>query len=123
MGKVSEKCKYPKIFEELTAKGMKRSDFAKMIGVSTGNVSDWASGKSSPTNCKWKAISDALGKPIDELFETQKEPAGNGGPKDEEMIKLLAEWEMLPEEDKEKSKVYFKGMLDMLKKGDSDGTQ
>lgn len=95
---------------------------AEELGFSNSATTCWKNG-SLPRMSSRKKIADYFGISIEELMGTKKEPAGNGGPKDEEMIKLLAEWEMLPEEDKVKSKVYFKGMLDMLKRRDSDGTQ
>ena len=78
MGNISENCKCPKLFEELDRQGMKQNEFAKRIGASTGNVSDWASGKSSPTRRRWMTIAEVLGKPVDELMGTKKEPAGMG---------------------------------------------
>lgn len=74
MGNISEKCKCPALFEELDRQGIKQNEFAKAIGASSGNVSDWASGKSSPTRSRWQIISKALGKPIEELQGTKKEP-------------------------------------------------
>lgn len=79
MGNISENCKCPKLFEELDRQGMKQNEFAKRIGASTGNVSDWASGKSSPTRRRWMTIAEVLGKPVEELMGTKKEPAGMGG--------------------------------------------
>ena len=38
MGNISEKCKCPKLFEELDRRDMKQNDFAVLIGASTGNV-------------------------------------------------------------------------------------
>lgn len=78
MGNISENCKCPKLFEELDRQGMKQNEFAKRIGASTGNVSDWASGKSSPTRRRWMTIAEVLGKPVEELMGTKKEPAGMG---------------------------------------------
>lgn len=79
MVNISENCKCPKLFEELDRQGMKQNVFAEKIGASTGNVSDWASGKSAPTRRRWAVISEVLGKPADELMGTKKEPAGQGG--------------------------------------------
>lgn len=78
MGNISENCKCPKLFEELDRQGMKQNEFAKRIGASTGNVSDWASGKSSPTRRRWVTIAEVLGKSVEELMGTKKEPAGMG---------------------------------------------
>lgn len=79
MGNISKNCKCPKLFEELDKQNMKQNDFAKKIGASTGNVSDWASGKSSPTRRRWQIIAEVLGKPVEELMGEKKEPTGNGG--------------------------------------------
>lgn len=79
MYNISENCKCPKLFEELDRQDMKQNEFAKRIGASTGNVSDWASGKSSPTRRRWPIIAEVLGKSVEELMGTKKEPAGTGG--------------------------------------------
>lgn len=91
MGNISENCKCPKLFEELDRQGMKQNEFAKRIGASTGNVSDWASGKSSPTRRRWMTIAEVLGKPVDELMGTKKEPAEMGGldKQMQEIVELL----------------------------------
>ena len=79
MYNISENCKCPKLFEELDRQDMKQNEFAKRIGASTGNVSDWASGKSSPTRRRWPIIAEVLGKSVEELMGTKKEPAGMDG--------------------------------------------
>ena len=91
MYNISENCKCPKLFEELDRQDMKQNEFAKRIGASTGNVSDWASGKSSPTRRRWPIIAEVLGKPVDELMGTKKEPAGMGGldKQMQEIVELL----------------------------------
>lgn len=91
MGNISENCKCPKLFEELDRQGMKQNEFAKRIGASTGNVSDWASGKSSPTRRRWMTIAEVLGKPVEELMGTKKELAGMGGldKQMQEIVELL----------------------------------
>ena len=102
--------------------GKTNSEVTRAIGLDPSSCSGWRKG-AVPRNGTLRKLADYFGVSIEDLTGEKEKPAGNGGPKDEEMIKLLAEWEMLPEEDKVKSKVYFKGMLDMLKKGDNDGTQ
>ena len=88
MYNISENCKCPKLFEELDRQDMKQNEFAKRIGASTGNVSDWASGKSSPTRRRWPIIAEVLGKSVEELMGTKKEPAGKGG-LDEQMQMIV----------------------------------
>lgn len=41
--------KFPIIFELLDGKGITQKQFAEAIQVSAGNISDWKSGKSSPS--------------------------------------------------------------------------
>ena len=91
MYNISENCKCPKLFEELDRQDMKQNEFAKRIGASTGNVSDWASGKSSPTRRRWPIIAEVLGKSDEELMGTKKEPAGTGGldKQMQEIVELL----------------------------------
>lgn len=91
MYNISENCKCPKLFEELDRQDMKQNEFAKRIGASTGNVSDWASGKSSPTRRRWPIIAEVLGKSVEELMGTKKEPAGMGELDDEkkQVVELM----------------------------------
>jgi transcriptional regulator with XRE-family HTH domain len=91
MYNISENCKCPKLFEELDRQDMKQNEFAKRIGASTGNVSDWASGKSSPTRRRWPIIAEVLGKSVEELMGTKKEPAGTGGLNDvkKQVVELM----------------------------------
>ena len=92
MYNIPENCKCPKLFEELDRQDMKQNEFAKRIGASTGNVSDWASGKSSPTRRRWPIIAEVLGKSVEELMGTKKEPAGAGGldKQMQEIVELLS---------------------------------
>ena len=78
MGNISENCKCPKLFEELDRQGLSQKEFAAKIGASTGNISDWVSGRSAPTRRRWQTISEVLGKPANELMGTKKEPANSG---------------------------------------------
>lgn len=121
MGNISEKCKCPKLFEELDRRGMKQNDFAMLIGASTGNVSDWASGKSAPTRRRWVKISEMLGVPIEELTSTKKEPAGEGGIDSERMTSIMKKWEALPKENRELFEKQAEAILDVLSEGKKDG--
>lgn len=49
-------------------RGMNKTEFSKAIGVSTGNMSDWASGRSSPSVDKLIKIADYFGVSIDYLI-------------------------------------------------------
>lgn len=89
MVSIPKNCKCPKLFEELARQNLSQKDFAEKIGASTGNVSDWANGKSSPSRRRWSVISEVLGKPANELMGTKKEPAGDGG-LDEQMKNIVS---------------------------------
>lgn len=78
MVSIPKNCKCPKLFEELARQNLSQKDFAEKIGASTGNVSDWANGKSSPSRRRWSVISEVLGKPANELMGTKKEPTNSG---------------------------------------------
>ena len=67
MGEVSTKCKCPGIFSEIDRQNLRRKDFAARMGVSTGNVSDWASGRSTPTPESWAKAARVLGCTVQEL--------------------------------------------------------
>lgn len=42
-------CKITKLFEIMEERGIKAKELSEAIGVSTGNISDWKSGRSSPS--------------------------------------------------------------------------
>lgn len=42
-------CKITKLFEIMGERGIKAKELSEAIGVSTGNISDWKSGRSSPS--------------------------------------------------------------------------
>ena len=79
MVSIPKDCKCPELFKELARQNLSQKDFAEKIGASTGNVSDWANGKSAPSRKRWSVISRVLGKPANELMVIKKEPAGDGG--------------------------------------------
>lgn len=42
-------CKITKLFEIMGQRGIKAKELSEAIGASTGNISDWKSGRSSPS--------------------------------------------------------------------------
>lgn len=42
-------CKITKLFEIMEQRGIKAKELSEAIGASTGNISDWKSGRSSPS--------------------------------------------------------------------------
>jgi transcriptional regulator with XRE-family HTH domain len=71
---VMGKCKIPVLFDVLEQRGIKNSQFAAAIDVSTGNVSDWKSGRSSPKPDTLVRIADFLGVSTDYLLGRNTTP-------------------------------------------------
>lgn len=58
---------YKKIQLLMMMRHMNKSDFAKAVGVSSGNLSDWANGRSQPSVDKLIKIADFFDVSIDYL--------------------------------------------------------
>jgi transcriptional regulator with XRE-family HTH domain len=60
----------------LTASDITQLEFAREMGVSQPTVSDWLTGRTSPTAAKLKAIAARTGLSIDELLSAaQPQPS------------------------------------------------
>lgn len=72
--------KIPRLFELMTEKAVKAVTLGTDLGISTGNISDWKSGKSLPSAGALAAIADYLGTTPDYLLgktnEKEKPTAG-----------------------------------------------
>lgn len=66
--------KIPNLFVIMNEKGVSQKQLAEYIGASTGNVSDWKSGKSAPSIDKLPLIADYLGVSIDYLLNHAEMP-------------------------------------------------
>lgn len=85
-----------RIFTLLKERGVSQLAFAKAIGVSTGNVSDWKTGRSSPKETAITKIADYFNVSVDNLLgrtEDKKGPPatvssdeGAGSPLEEQLI-------------------------------------
>lgn len=65
-----------KIFEALLAeRGVTAYQVAKATGISTGSLSDWKNGRSSPKVEKLKKIADYFGVSVDYLLGNEEKPA------------------------------------------------
>ena len=71
--------KIPNLFVVMNEKGISQKQLAEFIGASTGNVSDWKSGKSAPTIEKLPLIADYLDVSLDYLLgrAEMSKPAGD----------------------------------------------
>lgn len=60
--------KIPRLFELMTENGLKAKDLAEMIGVSSGNISDWKKGKSMPNAMVCASIASHFDVSVDYLL-------------------------------------------------------
>ena len=52
--------------------GYSQTDFAKLVGVSPGAVSQWEQGKTFPSTGKLMKVSEVLNLPIEKILESGK---------------------------------------------------
>lgn len=60
--------KIPRLFELMTENGLKGKDLAEIIGVSSGNISDWKNGKSMPNAMVCASIARHFDVSVDYLL-------------------------------------------------------
>lgn len=88
-----------KIFEELLKnRGITAYQVSKATGISTGSLSDWKNGRSSPKADKLQKIADYFGVSVDYLLGktyTKKEPTVKTD--DDELNEYLEELKNRPE--------------------------
>ena len=53
--------KIPRLFELMEERGVKGSDLTRLFGFSSGNISNWKTGKNLPSSGTLCAIADYLG--------------------------------------------------------------
>lgn len=72
---------YDRIEVLLTKHGMKQSDLAKAVGISTGLISQWKNRSQQPSAKKLQMVADYFGVSVDYLLgkESKEKPATNGG--------------------------------------------
>lgn len=68
--------KIPRLFDVLKERGIKKSVLASATGISTGNISDWETGRSAPTLNKLIVVADYLNCSVDYLLGRTDEPNG-----------------------------------------------
>lgn len=60
---------YDRIWLLLMKHGMNKLDFSKKVGISSGNLSDWSTGRSNPSTKKIVQIADYFNVSTDWLLE------------------------------------------------------
>ncbi len=65
--------KIPKLFELMEKRKISATELSKAIGVSSGNISDWKSGRSSPSFERLSDIANFLDVTTDFLLELSSE--------------------------------------------------
>ena len=61
MIKINEKCKVANLFRLLEEKNISSVQLSKDLGISTGNISDWKSGRATPKADKLVQLAEYLG--------------------------------------------------------------
>ncbi len=85
--------KIPVLFEVMSQRKITLKQLGDNIGASTGNISDWKSGRSTPGIEVLSKIADYLGCSTDYLLGRTDDPQGTGSnidPDTAEAIKLFA---------------------------------
>lgn len=78
--------KIPVLFKLLSDKGISQKKLSEDTGISTGNISDWKSGKASPSMEKLSILSDYLNVTTDYLLG--KETSTKNDPVSDDQIKF-----------------------------------
>lgn len=69
-----ENCKIPRLFELMDAKNIKAAQLSAGTGISNGNISDWKTGKSSPSRAALIKISEFFNVSIEYLEGGSDDP-------------------------------------------------
>ena len=106
---------FKKLLEEHHATAYQVS---KATGISTGSLSDWKNGRSSPKTEKLKKIADYFGVSVDYLMgnedtDTKKAPASKRDEREEEFVEMFKH---LNPEQQDLVIAQLKGILDTHKK-------
>lgn len=65
------------LFNRITEKGINAKKLSEATGISTGNISDWKSGRSMPSAIKLDILADYLGCSVDYLLGRTDNPEIN----------------------------------------------
>lgn len=88
--KTYEKSKIPRLFELMEESGVKASQITRDLHISSGNISDWKSGKAAPTKAALITLADYLGTTPEYLLgETEKKEKPSAEKREEPSILYL----------------------------------
>lgn len=109
------------IFEQLLQKhGATAYQVSKATGISTGTLSDWKAGRSTPKQDKLKKIADFFGVTVDYLMGSDEEKKENvfeaKNPAEKEMLLLCRKVNDAPEEVREEILNQFKSTVNIYLK-------
>ena len=116
---VSKKDDMYEIFKQLLEeRHVTAYQVSKATGISTGSLSDWKNGRSSPKTEKLKKIADYFGVSVDYLMgnedtDTKKAPASKRDEREEEFVEMFKH---LNPEQQDLVIAQLKGILDTHKK-------
>ena len=65
------------LFKRITSQGLNAKKLSEMTGISTGNISDWKSGRSMPSAVKLDILADYLDCSVDYLLGRTDVPEVN----------------------------------------------
>ncbi len=69
------------LFQRISEKGLSAKKLSEATGISTGNISDWKSGRSMPSAVNLDIIADYLDCSVDYLLGRTDIPEVNRSPK------------------------------------------
>ncbi|MCM1298197.1 MAG: helix-turn-helix domain-containing protein [Firmicutes bacterium] len=90
--------KIPVLFDVLKERGITQKKLSEDTGISTGNISDWKSGKSSPKPAALSKIAQYLGCSVDYLLGNTDNPKGTKSTADPDLAEAIQLFANLPEE-------------------------
>lgn len=92
-------CKITKLFEIMGQRGIKAKELSEAIGASTGNISDWKSGRSSPSIEVLPKIAEFFNVSTDYLLGLDDKPnkKENSSPLSKNEKECLTKFKMLTE--------------------------
>ena len=96
-------CKIPRLFEIMKEKDIKANKLSEIIKVSTGNISDWKSGRSTPSSEKLILLAQFFNVTTDYLLGLDEEPNKHSSSREnlsEQEVRMLKAFRNLTPEDR-----------------------
>lgn len=104
-------CKITKLFEIMKQRGIKAKELSEAIGASTGNISDWKSGRSSPNIEVLPKIAEFFNVSTDYLLGLDDVPNRNA-PLSDDIQELIDLYSSLPERKQGEVKGFIKALIE-----------